>query len=180
MAGDCGHPVTSLVYFNFANCLSDICWTWAVMSHTVLWQGYYMCTHLVSWNVLYKLKLQKAVLCMYRYTEGELYNWSLTFEVILCTDYINWFACLLFPYFKQQNALNKYNRTDHKSHSILGANSFVFWLEGIIHREFRKNKGSYFLLYILSCLYLLDCVYKHLLMFKRRNGYPVNNYVEVT
>jgi len=27
---------------------------------------------------------------MYEYTEGELYNWNLTFEVILYTDYICW------------------------------------------------------------------------------------------
>jgi hypothetical protein len=139
---------------------------------------------------VYKLKLQKAVLYMYEYTEGELYNWSLTFEVILCTDYICWFTCLLIPYINQQNALNKYNRTDHKTHSILGTNCCVCWLEGAILREFIKNKRSYvqhmlqapvtisciiewkyccnnntysiesFLLYILSCLYSLDCVYK--------------------
>ena len=128
MTGDCGHSVTKLVYVKCANCMSDICWTCTVISHTVLWQGYYMSTHLVSWKVVYKLKLQKAVLYMYRYTEGELYNWSLTFVVILCIDYISWFACLLFPYFKQQIALNKYNGTDHKSLSILGTNAFVFWL----------------------------------------------------
>ena len=69
---------------------------------------------------------------MYGYIEGELYNWSLTFEVILFTDYISWVTCLLSPYFNQQNALNKYNRTDHKTYSILCTNSYVFWLEGAI------------------------------------------------
>jgi len=151
VAGDCGHPVTNLVYVKYVNCLSDICWSCTVMSHTVLWQGYYMCTHLVSWNILYKLKLEKAVLYMHRYREGELYNWSLTFVVILCTDYISWFTWL-FPYFNQENALNKYTRTDHKTNSILGTNSYVFWLVSNIHREFMKNKWSYFLLYILSYL----------------------------
>jgi len=35
---------------------------------------------------------------------------------------------------------------------MLGTNSYVFWVESNIHREFMKNKGSYFVLYILSCL----------------------------
>ena len=39
-------------------------------------------------EVLYKLKLQKAALYMYEYLEGELYNWRLTYEIILCTDCI--------------------------------------------------------------------------------------------
>jgi len=48
VTGDCGHPVTKLVYFKCANCLSDICWTCTVIIHTVLWHGYFMSTHLVS------------------------------------------------------------------------------------------------------------------------------------
>jgi len=52
-----------------------------------------------------KLKLQKAALYMYEYPEGELHNCSLTFEVILCTDFILWFTCLLISYSNQQNAV---------------------------------------------------------------------------
>jgi len=48
VTGDFGHPVTNLLYVNGIKCLSDICWTYTVISHTVLWQGYYMSTHLVS------------------------------------------------------------------------------------------------------------------------------------
>jgi hypothetical protein len=66
-----------------------------------------MSTHLVSWKDLYKLKLQKAELYMFEYPEEEVYNWSLTLEVILCTDYILWFTCLLILYSNQQNALIK-------------------------------------------------------------------------
>jgi hypothetical protein len=73
VTGDCGHPVTKLVYVKCANCLSDICWTYIVICHTVLWQGYYISTHLVSPKVLYKLKLQKAMLYICGYTEGEVY-----------------------------------------------------------------------------------------------------------
>jgi hypothetical protein len=43
-------------------------------------------------EVLYKLKLQKAALYMYKYPEGELYNWRLTYEVILYADNILWFT----------------------------------------------------------------------------------------
>ena len=39
---------------------------------------------------------------MYGYTEGELYNWSETFELFQFTDYFYWFTCLLIPYFNQQ------------------------------------------------------------------------------
>jgi len=56
--------------------------------HTLLWQGCYTSTYLVSEEVMCKLKLQKAALYMYEYPEGELHNCSLTFEVILCTDFI--------------------------------------------------------------------------------------------
>jgi hypothetical protein len=66
-----------------------------------------MSTHLVSWEFLYKVKLQNAALYMYEYPEGQLYNWSLTFEVILSTDCILWFTCLLISYSNQQNALIK-------------------------------------------------------------------------
>ena len=52
MAGDCGHTVTKLVYVKCANCLSDIRWTCTVICHTVLWQGYYISTHVVSLEVL--------------------------------------------------------------------------------------------------------------------------------
>jgi len=44
VTGDCGHPVTNLVYFQCTNCLSDVCLTYTVISHTLLWQRYYMCT----------------------------------------------------------------------------------------------------------------------------------------
>jgi len=48
VVGDCGHPVAKLVYVKCANCLSDVCWTCTVICHTVLWQCYYISTHLVS------------------------------------------------------------------------------------------------------------------------------------
>jgi len=48
VTGDCGHPVTMLVYVKCANCLSDLRCTCRVTWHTVLWQGYYISTHLVS------------------------------------------------------------------------------------------------------------------------------------
>ena len=48
VVGDCGHPVGELVYVKCASCLSDICWTYIVIRHAVLWQGYHISTHLVS------------------------------------------------------------------------------------------------------------------------------------
>jgi hypothetical protein len=36
----------------------------------------------------------------------ELYNRSLSFEVILCADYIRWYTCLLIWYFSQPNECN--------------------------------------------------------------------------
>jgi len=41
VTGDCGHPI-KMFYVKCAKCLSDLFWTCRVMSHTVLWQGYYM------------------------------------------------------------------------------------------------------------------------------------------
>ena len=105
-----------------------------------------MLLHVYTYSVLksaVQTEIAKSIALMYGYTEGELRNWSLTFEVILCTNYIHWLTRLLIPYFNQQNALNKYNRTDHKTPSILGRNLYIFWLEGAILREFIKNKVSY-------------------------------------
>jgi len=107
VTGECGHPVTKLVYFKCTYLGTEVCWTCTVKIHTVFWQGYYTSTHLVSEEVLYQLKLQKAALYMYEYREGELHNCSLSFEVILCTGYILWITCLLISYFNQQNALNQ-------------------------------------------------------------------------
>jgi len=47
VTGDCGDPVTKLVYVKCASCPSNICWTCRVINHALLWQGYYMSTHLV-------------------------------------------------------------------------------------------------------------------------------------
>jgi len=48
VTGDCGRLVTKLVYLKCTNCLSHVCWMCTVIIHTVLRQGYYMSTHLVS------------------------------------------------------------------------------------------------------------------------------------
>ena len=142
MTVDCGHPVSMLVYFKCANCLSDMLVMYSDNSYSVVARLLHVYTFSVL-KIQYKLRLKKVVLCIDECTEGELYKWSITFEVILCSDYICWFACLLIPYFNQQNPLNKYNRTDHKTHSILGTNSCMFGLEGAIFREFIRNKVSY-------------------------------------
>jgi len=47
VTGDCGHPVTNLVYFQCTNFISDIRLTYRVINHTLLCQGYYMSTHIV-------------------------------------------------------------------------------------------------------------------------------------
>ena len=70
--------------------------------------------HVYTYSVLKRTvqtEIAKSNALMYGYTEGGLYNWGVTFEVILCTDYVHWFTCLLIPYFNQQNSLNKYNRS---------------------------------------------------------------------
>ena len=114
MTGDCGDPVRKLVYFKCANCLPDMLDMHSDNSYCVVAR----LLHVYTFSVLksyVQTEIAKVSVYMCEYTERELYNWSLTLEVILCTDYICWFTCLLIPYFNQQNALNKYNRADHKT-----------------------------------------------------------------
>jgi len=66
---------------------------------------------------------------------------------------------------------------------MLGTISCVFWFEGAIHREFIRNKGLYFLLYILNCLHSLDFVYKtsmtiHLFIFCKKKQIASERWVE--
>jgi len=48
--------------------------------------------HVYTYSVLktaVQTEIAKGMLSVYGYTEGGLYNLSLTFEVILCTDYVH-------------------------------------------------------------------------------------------
>lgn len=44
------------------------------------------------------------------------------------------------PYFNQQNRIIKINKTDNKTHFMLGTNTYMFRHQGSILREFIKNK----------------------------------------
>jgi hypothetical protein len=48
----------------------------------------------------------------------------------------------LFHILNQQNALNKFNKTDHKIHLLSGANSYTFQHQGALYGEIVYNKVS--------------------------------------
>jgi len=60
---------------------------------------------------------------------------------------------LIFHIFKnQQNEYWYYNNTDHKKHFLSGANSYMFWHQGAIHKEFLSSQRSWVQLFAHTCI----------------------------
>jgi len=82
-------------------------------------------------NFMYIINLKKE----------EMLVWTLAQWILY---YYSYHAFTYILYFNQQNALIKLQKyMYHKTHLILGTNSYMFWHQGAILRELNNNKGLY-------------------------------------
>ena len=73
MTGDCGHPVTNVVYCQCTNCVRHMLDIYSDKSYSVVARLLHVYTYSVLKSAV-QTEIAKSIALIYGYTEGELYK----------------------------------------------------------------------------------------------------------